>query len=204
MKNKKIIFVFLFIFIIIILLTIFFIFYYKNGKNGNTIINQSEEKILDTILTMTSYQAKLDITIETNKNKTKYVVSQSMKNGISTQEIIEPENIAGVVTEYDGKNLKIRNNKLELETTFENYQYMVENRLWLDSFVQEYKTKENTKVTRNENEIILEVSSQDNLYNVHKKLYIDKKTGKPTKMEVSDINQKTLVYILYTEITISK
>lgn len=203
MKNKKIIFVFLFIFIII-LLTIFFIFYYKNGKNGNTIINQSEEKILDTILTMTSYQAKLDISIETNKNKTKYVVSQSMKNGISTQEIIEPENIAGVVTEYDGKNLKIRNNKLELETTFENYQYMVENRLWLDSFVQEYKTKENTKITRNENEIILEVSSQDNLYNVHKKLYIDKKTGKPTKMEVSDINQKTLVYILYTEITISK
>ena len=147
MKNKKIIFVFLFIFIII-LLTIFFIFYYKNGKNGNTIINQSEEKILDTILTMTSYQAKLDISIETNKNKTKYVVSQSMKNGISTQEIIEPENIAGVVTEYDGKNLKIRNNKLELETTFENYQYMVENRLWLDSFVQEYKTKENTKITK--------------------------------------------------------
>ncbi len=167
-------------------------------------INQSEEKILDTILTMKSYQAKLDISVETNKNKTKYIVSQKMKNGISTQEVIEPENIAGVITEYDGKNLKIRNNKLNLETTFENYQYMVENRLWLDSFVQEYKTKENTKTTSNENEMILEVSSQDDLYNVHKKLYLDKKTGKPTKMEITDINQKTLVYILYTEITISK
>ena len=30
-----------------------------------------------------------------------------------------------------------------------------------------------------------------------------KKTGKPIKMIVQDINQKTLVYILYTEITIS-
>ena len=203
MKNKKIIFIILVIFIIV-LLTIFFIFYDKNRKNGNNMINQSEEKILDTILTMKSYQAKLDISVETNKNKTKYIVSQKMKNGISTQEVIEPENIAGVITEYDGKNLKIRNNKLNLETTFENYQYMVENRLWLDSFVQEYKTKENTKTTSNENEMILEVSSQDDLYNVHKKLYLDKKTGKPTKMEITDINQKTLVYILYTEITISK
>ena len=167
-------------------------------------INQSEEKILDTIFNMTSYQAKLDITIETNKNKTKYVVSQSMKNGISKQEVLEPENIAGVVTEYDGKNLKIRNNKLNLETTFENYQYMVENRLWLDSFIQEYKENNNTKISSQENEIILETEKKENPYNVHKKLYLDKKTGKPTKMIVQDINQKTLVYILYTEVTISK
>ena len=203
MKNKKMIFVLAIIFIVV-LLTIFFIFYYKNGKNGNTIINQSEEKILDTIFNMTSYKAKLEITIETNKNKTKYVVNQSMQNGKSKQEVLEPENIAGVVTEYDGTNLKIRNNKLNLETTFENYQYIVENRLWLDSFIQEYKENKNAKMTSKENEIILEVENKENPYNVHKKLYLDKKTGKPTKMEVTDINQKTLVYILYTEITISK
>lgn len=203
MKNKKMIFVLTIIFIVV-LLTIFFIFYYKNGKNGNTIINQSEEKILDTIFNMTSYQARLDITIETNKNKTKYVVNQSMQNGISKQEVLEPENIAGVVTEYDGTNLKIRNNKLNLETTFENYQYIVENRLWLDSFIEEYKANRNAKITNTENQITLEVENKENAYNVHKKLYIDKKTGKLTKMEVTDINQKTLVYILYTEITISK
>ncbi len=203
MKNKKIILI-LFIILILIALTIFLIFYYKNGKTGNTIINQSEEKILDTILNMTSYQAKLDITIETNKNKTKYVVNQSMKNGISKQEVLEPENIAGVITEYDGKNLKIRNNKLNLETTFENYQYIVENRLWLDSFIAEYKTSQNVKNSSQENEILLEIENKENPYNVHKKLYVDKKTGKPTKMIVQDINQKTLVYILYTEIKISK
>ena len=203
MKNKKIILIF-FIILILVALTIFLIFYYKNGKTGNTIINQSEEKILDTILNMTSYQAKLDITIETNKNKTKYVVNQSMKNGVSKQEVLEPENIAGVITEYDGKNLKIRNNKLNLETTFENYQYIVENRLWLDSFIEEYKTSQNVKNSSQENEILLEIENKENPYNVHKKLYVDKKTGKPTKMIVQDINQKTLVYILYTEIKISK
>ena len=202
MKNKKKFFILLFIFIII-LLTIFLILYYKNNKNGNTTINKSEEEIINSILEIKSYSANLDITIETNKNKTQYKVKQSLENGKANQEVIEPQNIAGVITEYDGTNLKIKNNKLDLETTFQNYQYMVENRLWLDSFIEEFKTLESKKVSSNQNEIILEVKRNDNPYNIYKKLYIDKKTGKPIKMIVQDINQKTLVYILYTEITIS-
>jgi outer membrane lipoprotein-sorting protein len=202
MKNKKIIFI-IFAIIILIIVSIFLICHYKNTKNGNTIINKSEEEILNSILEMKSYNATLSITIETNKNKTQYKVKQTLENGKATQEVLEPENIAGVTTEYDGTNLKITNNKLNLETTFQNYQYMVENRLWLDSFIEEFNKNENTQITSEENEIILEVKNKDNPYNVHKKLYIDKKTGKPTKMIVKDINQKTLVYILYTEIEIS-
>lgn len=202
MKNKKKFFILLFIFIII-LLTIFLILYYKNNKNGNTTINKSEEEIINSILEMKSYSAKLDITIETNKNKTQYKVSQTLKEGKATQEVLEPENIAGVITEYDGTNLKIKNNKLDLETTFQNYQYIVENRLWLDSFIEDFKTLGNKKTSSNQNEIILEVKREDTPYNIYKKLYIDKKTGKPIKLIVQDINQKTLVYILYTEITIS-
>lgn len=202
MKNKKIVFTLLFIFIIV-LITIFLILYYKNNKTGNTIINKSEEEIIKSILEMKSYSANLDITIETNKNTTKYKVKQTLENGKAKQEVIEPQNIAGVITEYNGTNLKIRNNKLDLETTFENYQYIVENRLWLDSFIEEYKSIANTKTSSNENEIILELKNENNPYNIYKKLYIDKKTGKPNKMIVQDINQKTLVYILYTEIKIS-
>ena len=202
MKNKKKFFILLFVFIII-LLTIFLILYYKNNKNGNTTINKSEEEIINSILEMESYSANLDITIETNKNKTQYKVSQTLKEGKATQEVLEPENIAGVITEYDGTNLKIKNNKLDLETTFQNYQYIVENRLWLDSFIEDFKTLGNKKTSSNQNEIILEVKREDTPYNIYKKLYIDKKTGKPIKLIVQDINQKTLVYILYTEITIS-
>lgn len=202
MKAKKLI-VILGIILIIILVSIFLILYYKNGKVGNTIINKSEEQIVDSILNIKSYSAKLDVSIETNKNTTKYVVSQKVENEKSTQEVLEPENIAGVITEYDGTNLKIRNNKLNLETTFQNYQYVVENRLWLNSFIEEFKESSNKKVNSKENEIILEVSNTENPYNTYKKLYIDKKTGKPTKLQIEDINKKMLVYILYTEITIS-
>lgn len=91
-----------------------------------------------------------------------------------------------------------------MSTTFENYNYIVENKLWLNSFIEDYKKYNNAKMISQNDEIILEVKCEDtNKYNVYKKLYIDKKTGKPTKMIVQDINQKTLVYILYTEIEIS-
>lgn len=202
MKARKMIIIFIII-LIVILVSVFLILYYKNGKVGNTIINKSEEQIIDSILNIKSYSAKLDVSIETNKNTTKYVVSQKVENEKSMQEVLEPENIAGVVTEYDGTNLKIKNNKLNLETTFQNYQYVVENRLWLNSFIKEFKESSNKKVNSKENEIILEVSNTENPYNTYKKLYIDKKTGKPTKLQVEDINKKMLVYILYTEITIS-
>lgn len=202
MKTKKTIIIFIII-LIIISVSIFLILYYKNGKIGNTIINKSEEQIVDSILNIKSYSAKLDVSIETNKNTTKYVVSQKVENEKSMQEVLEPENIAGIITEYDGTNLKIKNNKLNLETTFQNYQYVVENRLWLNSFIKEFKESSNKKVNSKENEIILEVSNTENPYNTYKKLYIDKKTGKPTKLQVEDINKKMLVYILYTEIIIS-
>jgi hypothetical protein len=202
MKSKKLIIILIIAFVIISI-SIFLILNYKKLKGGNTIVNQSEENIINSILNIKAYSAKLDVTIETNKNKNKYVISQKIENGEATQEVLEPENIAGVITKYDGKDLKVINNKLNLETTFQNCQYIVENRLWLDSFIKEYKESENKKVNSNKKEIILEVKNSGNVYNTLKKLYIDKQTGKPIKMEVEDINKKMLVYILYTEMTIS-
>ena len=116
----------------------------------------------------------------TNKNKNKYVVIQSLEKGnISKQEVVEPKNIAGVVTQYDGANLKIINNNLNLSNTFENYSYVVENKLWINGFIEDYKKSNNSKVTTKENEIILEIKNEDgNKYNVYRKLYIDKKTRK--------------------------
>ncbi len=46
-------------------------------------------------------------------------------------------------------------------------------------------------------------AENSNKYNVNKKLYVDKKTAKPIKMEIEDINKKMLVYILYNEIKIN-
>lgn len=178
MKNRKVILIV--VAIILILAILISIFAYKFLKNGNNKINKSEGEIIEDILNIKSYKAKLEIEVESNKNKTKYVVKQELKpNNVSIQEIIEPSNIAGVITEYDGTNLKIINNKLELTTTFENYSYIADNSMWLYSFIESYKDCENSKVTSKENEIILEFKDENNTkYTAYKKLYIDKKTRK--------------------------
>ena len=202
MKNKKII-ILTIIIAILIFIIIFALYYYKKGKIGNTIINKSEEQIIESILNIKSYDANLEITIQTNKNTTQYALKQELKEEKCIQEVVKPENIAGVITEYDGNSLKIRNNKLNLETTFQDYKYITENNLWLNSFIKEFKETNNKKISTAEKEIILEIDNKKNTYSSYKKLYIDKKTGKPTKMQIEDVNQKVLVYILYTEIKIS-
>ncbi len=202
MKNKKII-ILTIIIAILIFIIIFAPYYYKKGKIGNTIINKSEEQIIESILNIKSYDANLEITIQTNKNTTQYALKQELKEEKCIQEVVKPENIAGVITEYDGNSLKIRNNKLNLETTFQDYKYITENNLWLNSFIKEFKETNNKKISTAEKEIILEIDNRKNTYSSYKKLYIDKKTGKPTKMQIEDVNQKVLVYILYTEIKIS-
>ncbi len=202
MKNKKIV-ILTIIIAILIFIIIFALYYYKKGKIGNTIINKSEEQIIESILNIKSYDANLEVTIQTNKNTTQYALKQELKEEKCIQEVVKPENIAGVITEYDGNSLKIRNNKLNLETTFQDYKYITENNLWLNSFIKEFKETNNKKTSTTEKEIILEIDNRKNTYSSYKKLYIDKKTGKPTKMQIEDVNQKVLVYILYTEIKIS-
>ena len=174
MKKKTILITVL----IITLIIIISIFTYIFLKKGNNISNKSDEDKVENILNIKGYNATLEIEVQTNKNKTKYVVEQSFKDGnISRQEIIEPKNIAGVVTEYDGITLKITNNNLNLSTTFENYNYIVDNNLWLNSFIKSYKENSNSKLSRKNDEIVLEIKDQNgNKYGVYKKLYIDANT----------------------------
>lgn len=74
----------------------------------------------------------------------------------------------------------------------------------LYNFIEDYKKDTSAKCKEQGDTIILETKVEDsNKYNVYKKLYIDKKTLKPTKMEIEEVNKKMLVYILYNEIKIN-
>ena len=172
---------------------------------GNNLSNKTNQKIEEYILNISSYEAEIDVEVETNKNKTKYKIKQSyVAPNIEKQTILEPSNISGLETVYDGNTLKINNTKLNLSTVYQNYQYMTENFLWLNSFIEDYKNSSNKKLYEENNMIIMEVTLQNNnQYVSSKKLFIDITTGKITKMIVQDKNQKNLVYILYNEIKIN-
>lgn len=202
MRDKRKFFIIIFIILILLLI---FIFFRKNVanifKNGNT--NISQENVND-ILNLKSYELISKITIKSNKNENKYVIKQSYINpDYSSQEVLEPENIKGTKIIREKNQIKLENTSLNLTTIFQDYEYVSENMLDLSTFLEEYKGGK-TNIKENEKEKILEVILSDNNPYVGKKiLYIDKDTGKPTKMEIEDDNKNTKIHILYTEVKIN-
>ncbi len=183
------------ILLLIIIIAISIIFLKKGFKNHKFGNNESSQEIVNDLLELSSYKMQITVNITSNKNSNKYILKQTYQEpNISTQEVIEPSNIAGVKIENDGTNLKIENSNLNLSTILENYKYLGDNSLDLITFINEYKQNEKSKFEETETEIKLFTST--------KILYVDKKTKKPIKMEIKDNNQKTTVYILYNEVEI--
>lgn len=168
----------------------------KNLKIGN---NKSSQEVVENILNMKSYDAVIEVEVKSNKNQNKYVIKQiydGENNNI--QEVIEPSNIKGVKITKTENELKLENTNLNLVSIFDDYQYLSENYLDLNSFINEYKQNDNPKYIETQNEIIMEINSK-----IKKSLYIDRKTGEPTKLEIEDTNKRTAVYILYREVNVN-
>ena len=123
-------------------------------------------------------------------------------NGINIEgaEIIEPENIKGVKIVKNKNEVKVENTKLDIVKIYQNYEYMIDNCIDLNAFIEKYKKSDTQKYKENENEIILEIENENNKYEKYIALYVKKNTGKPVKMEIKDNSKKTLIYILYREV----
>ena len=142
-----------------------------------------------------------------NKTENEYVMCQEVNSDYSMQEIKEGENIKGVKIELNQNNLKISNSKLNLEKVYENYNNLLNNALFLNSFVADYNNEKNNSNYSEENgELIFEVklNSNQNTYIKYKKLYVDGKTKKPIKLEVKDNTKKETICIVYNNIEINK
>lgn len=199
MKKKNMIFLLVGIFTLGII--IFFTFFNsntaKNMKIGN---NSSSQEIVDYILNINSYQTEIKVEIESNKNKNLYILKQIYKKDEkSVQEVLEPSNIAGVKIIKEGNKLTLENSKLSLNSFFENYEYVSDNRLDLSCFIKQYKENEKSNWKEEDNQIKM-ITNQNQ---EEKCLWIDKTTGKPIKMEIKDTNKNTKVYIVYNEVNIN-
>lgn len=203
MKKGKLILICIIAIIIIILFFIFLkIIYYKNTKTGNTIIDKTLQEVEEYILNISSYEAEVEVTVETNKNTNKYIMEQKYsKPNIASQKVIEPKNIEGLTIKYDGTNLEISNSNLNLKTIYENYAYVSDNILWLSDFIENYKNNNGT-ITEENGIIIMQVKCDKNKYNTYEKLYIDRNANKITKLIIEDENKKSKIYITYNKIEI--
>ena len=191
------------IIIIISIMTIFFItFFYitksKKIKNGN---NSSSQEIIENILNISSYEGIIEVEVNSNKNVNKYIIKQTyIAPNISEQEILEPENIKGIKITKTESEIKVENTNLNMTKIYNNYPYMADNCMDLNTFIENYKKNGKQEYEEKDSEIILEVEFEENPYTKYRTLYISKETGKPTKMEIKDNSKKTLIYILYKEV----
>ena len=189
--------------IIIILITIFLaIFFYitksKKIKIGN---NSSSQEIIENILNISSYESIIDVEVNSNKNVNKYVIKQKyIAPDISEQELLEPENIQGIKIKKTGNELKVENTKLNISKIYNDYPYMVDNCMDLNTFIEIYKQNDEKDYEEKNNEIILRIENKENPYTKFRILYINKETGNPIRMEIKDNSKKTLIYILYKEV----
>ena len=94
---------------------------------------------------------------------------------MSKQVVKEPSNIAGIEIIYDGQNLTINNTRFNLSKIYENYEYIADNILCLESFISNYiENKEISKIYEENNEYVLETKINNNEYAKKERLYIDK------------------------------
>ena len=191
------------IFVLLIILSLFVIkTMTKNQKNGN---NMNSQEIVDSILNLNSYKTKIKVQVISNKNKNKYILWQeyNSENGC-VQEVLEPENIAGIKITKKDNILNIENTNLNLKTIFENYIGLEDNSLDLINFISEFKESNKSKYEEKNGEIIMITkSNKENKYTKNKVLYIDKYSALPKKLIIKDNNQNTTIFIEYTEIELN-
>ena len=191
------------IIIMISMIAIFFTaFFYliksKKIKIGN---NSSSQEMIQNILNISSYESIIEVEVNSNKNMNRYVIKQNyITPDISEQEILQPENIQGIKITKTKNELKVQNTNLNITKIYNEYQYMTDNCMDLNTFIESYKQNGEQEYKEKNNEIILETKNENNPYTKYRILYISKDSGKPTRMEIKDDSKKTLIYILYKEV----
>ncbi len=185
---------YIFLFFVIILLIVFLIFYYNTSNFGNNISVKSENKVVDYILNINEYEAEIEVTVTSNKTTNIYNLKQSVTQDGSSLEVLSKGKIGGLKIESKDKTLKIQNTELKLDKIYENYEPLVDNTLFLDTFIKRFKESNSTTYMEGEF-IVFEIPK-------FAKLYVDMKASKPTKLEIKDNTKKTSICINYNSIEI--
>ena len=196
--NKKMMFVFG-----IICIIIFIILNYILRRSGNNIIRNKSEFVEDVFEKLEYYEADIDVIIISNKNENRYNMKQIVAGKDSKIIINSPENVNGLEIEIKDNNLKISNNNTNMKKVYENYKNLINNSLFISSFIKEFKEFP-SQIDEYENEIVVKINleNEENTYIKSKELYLNKEIGMPSKLLIKDNNQKINTSIIYNDIKI--
>lgn len=193
---------FIIIIIVILLICNFFIkSNYKTEQNGN---NKNIQEIEQYILNVTSYKAKINVTVSSNKNANFYEFKQEVRGqSYSKQLALSPDSLAGMEIIYENGVITIQNTQYSLSNIYENYPFISTNSLFLTSFIEGYRNSESKKIEEVNGKIQMSYISKINKYNNKQILYINKENLEPENLQVFDMNNELKVDIKYSEIELN-
>ena len=188
--------------IVLLLICNFFIkTNYKTQQNGN---NKSVKEIEKYFLNVSSYKARVKVSIKSNKNSNFYEFEQEVKGqSYSRQYTLSPDSLAGMEIIYENGIITLKNTKYNLSQIYNNYPYVVTNSLFLTSFIEGYRNSETKSAIEIDGKIQMSYISEINKYNNKQILYIDKSSLEPTNLQIFDINNEIKVDIIYNEIELN-
>lgn len=145
------------------------------------------------LLEMKGYEAEAVVTRITDHGENSYTTKQyfEMENGKYRLEMVEPEEVKGNFTVYDGEKVYQFNPRTGTDMAVEVTPDQARNELFLGQFVKNYLQSEGVSMasaTVGESDcIVLEaVIPGDFTYTATEKLWLDKETGLPVKMVIYD------------------
>ena len=117
--------------------------------------------------------------------------------------MMSPENLKNMIIELEKNKLKILNSNLNMEKIYENYDYVLNNSLFLNTFANDYFNND-SEIYEKDGKIIVEIklSNNPNTYIKYKYLYLDAKSYVPEKLEIKDITKNPYISIIYNDIKI--
>ncbi|OPJ55253.1 germination lipoprotein GerS [Alkalithermobacter paradoxus] len=157
-------------------------------------------KLHKKISSITSYSCIAQVTVIGNRSPSEYTLRHYFKAPDYYElEVLEPDNIKGKITIYQNEKVIVKNPNVPDEYKFT--QKGKENKyLFVGDFVKNILQNEDLNVSSDSNFLILDTLIPDRSIYFHRsRLYIDKQTLKPHKMEIVDINGKVRFSVIYRE-----
>ena len=174
---------------------------YKNKETGN---NKNIQEIEQYILNVSTYKAKVKVTVSSNKNADFYEFEQEVRGQSYTKQLAtSPEAISGMQLTYENGVLRIENTRYNLSKIYEDYPYITTNSLFLTSFIEGYRNSGISQIYEEDNKVKMIYDSKINKYNYKQILYINKASLEPQNLQVYDINNALKVDIIYNEIELN-
>lgn len=152
------------------------------------------------IANIKSYTCKAYMTVHNNKSSKKYILKHYFKSpNYYKLTVLYPENIKNKETIYKEDKILIRN--VDLDDEYKLTYNKKENKyLFAGDFIGNILENENLLIDYDKEYIILTTSirGNDNYFN-KERLYVEKKTLKPFKLEILDIDKKIIFDIVYKD-----